>query len=114
VRRGWRVVTCSRPTGQIPRPAHGQRETSEQRQARERDEKEWKKDKTKYNISNESALRELLKVHFETCMSKAWGGTSRLVGKSSVHARARHPLALASDPQDKVPSIIPTISSPSF
>ncbi|KAJ7271839.1 hypothetical protein C8J57DRAFT_1319705 [Mycena rebaudengoi] len=52
----------------FPRPAHGQRETSEQRQARERDEKERKEDKTKYNMTNEPALRELLKVHFETCL----------------------------------------------
>jgi hypothetical protein len=50
------------------RPAHGQRETKEQRQARERDEKERQEDKTKYNMTDEPPLRELLKVHFETCL----------------------------------------------
>ncbi|KAJ7190846.1 hypothetical protein GGX14DRAFT_579439 [Mycena pura] len=61
------LLAAARPAKCL-RPAHGKRETGEQRQARERDEKDRKEDKTRYNMTNESALRELLKVHFETCL----------------------------------------------
>ncbi|KAJ7467743.1 hypothetical protein FB451DRAFT_1483291 [Mycena latifolia] len=61
------LLAAARPA-KFPQPNYGQPETSEQREARERDEKEREEDKTRYDMTNEPVLRELLKVHFETCL----------------------------------------------
>ncbi|KAF7328617.1 hypothetical protein MSAN_02476700 [Mycena sanguinolenta] len=63
---GQWLLAAARPS-KFLRPAHGQRETNEQRKEREKDEKEREEDKTRYELT-EAVLRELLKVHLETCL----------------------------------------------
>ncbi|KAJ6538634.1 hypothetical protein DFH09DRAFT_1090338 [Mycena vulgaris] len=67
---GSGVAPGSGPPARIrgPHPAPGRPETDEQREARKRDEKEREEDKTRYDLTDEPALRELLKVHFQTCL----------------------------------------------
>jgi hypothetical protein len=62
----WLLETA-RPAN-YPHPAPGQPETDEQREARKRDEKERAEDKTRYDLTDEPVLSELLRVHFETCL----------------------------------------------
>ncbi|KAJ7697313.1 hypothetical protein B0H14DRAFT_3529387 [Mycena olivaceomarginata] len=62
----WMLAAAA--PAKAPLPAHGQRETSLEQEARERDEKEREEDRTPYNLTNEPILQELLKVHFETCL----------------------------------------------
>jgi hypothetical protein len=46
----------------------GQRESEEQRINRERDEKGREDDRTRCDLTDDAMLRELPKVHFETCI----------------------------------------------
>jgi hypothetical protein len=52
----------------VPLPHYGQRETSLEREAREQDEKQRAADRTRYDLTDVPILREVLKVHFETCL----------------------------------------------
>jgi hypothetical protein len=62
----WLLATA--PPARYLLPAVGVRETPEQREARVRDEQERAQDKTRYDLIDEPVLRELLKVHFQTCL----------------------------------------------
>ncbi|KAJ7177320.1 hypothetical protein C8R43DRAFT_942585 [Mycena crocata] len=64
---GQWLLAAARPPVFL-RPAHGQRETNEQRAAREKDEKGREEDMTRCTLTDNPILRELLKVHFETCL----------------------------------------------
>jgi hypothetical protein len=64
---GQWLLAAAQPA-QFPRPGPGQRESEEQRINRERDEQEREDDRTRYDLTNQAMLRELLKVHFETCL----------------------------------------------
>ncbi|KAJ7710954.1 hypothetical protein B0H17DRAFT_1124034 [Mycena rosella] len=61
------LLAASRPA-KYPHPAPGQPETDEQREARKTDEKEREEDKTRCDLTDDTVLRELLKVHFQTCL----------------------------------------------
>jgi hypothetical protein len=61
------LLAAARPA-KFRLPAHGQRETSLQREAREKDDKARADDKTRYDMTDVPILREVLKVHFETCL----------------------------------------------
>ncbi|KAJ6468724.1 hypothetical protein C8R45DRAFT_1017434 [Mycena sanguinolenta] len=62
----WLLAAAAPAT--VPLPPYGQQETSVQREAREQDEKRRAEDQTKYDLTNVPVLREVLKVHFETCL----------------------------------------------
>jgi hypothetical protein len=61
-------LLAAAPAANFPLPKYGQSERREQREARERDEKLREEDKTSHDLTDESVLRELFKVHFETCL----------------------------------------------
>jgi hypothetical protein len=56
------------PQAHFPRPGFGRRESEEQRLNREREEQERMDDRTRCDLTKEPMLRQLLKVHFETCL----------------------------------------------
>jgi hypothetical protein len=61
------LLAAARPA-KSPLPAYGQGETKLQREMREKDNKERAEDKTRYDLTDVPILREVLKVHFETCL----------------------------------------------
>jgi hypothetical protein len=66
VGRQW-LLAAARPS-KFPLPAHGQSETKLQREMREKDDQERGEDPTRCDLTNEPILREVLRVHFETCL----------------------------------------------
>ncbi|KAJ7692488.1 hypothetical protein B0H14DRAFT_3046355 [Mycena olivaceomarginata] len=61
-------LLAAAPPVQFPRPGPGQRESGEQRKNRVADERDRGDDRTRYDLTDEVILRQLLKVHFETCL----------------------------------------------
>ncbi|KAJ7436119.1 hypothetical protein FB451DRAFT_1194129 [Mycena latifolia] len=61
-------LLAAAPAAKFPLPNYGQSETREQHEACERDEKVREEDKTRYDMTDESVLMELLKVHVGTCL----------------------------------------------
>ncbi|KAJ7133882.1 hypothetical protein C8R43DRAFT_1022406 [Mycena crocata] len=62
----WLLAPISK--ARFPRPGFGRRESEEHRLDREREEQERTGDRTPCDLTTEPMLRELLKVHFETCL----------------------------------------------
>jgi hypothetical protein len=61
------LLAAARPA-KYPHPDYEQPERSEQCETCERDEQKREEDKTRYDMPDEPLLRELLKVHFATCL----------------------------------------------
>lgn len=64
----WLLAAAHPPRPGVSRPAAGTRETSLEREAREADEKLREEDKTRYDMTADRLLREVLWMHFQTCL----------------------------------------------
>ncbi|KAJ7633885.1 hypothetical protein DFH06DRAFT_1479464 [Mycena polygramma] len=64
---GLWLLAAARPP-KYAYPSLGQPETAEQRELRKTDEREREEDRTRCDLTQEPELRELLTVHFKTCL----------------------------------------------